>query len=834
TKLTVPSVYEDIEGNGHYTTFLHGYRILPLPAGPGEVELQRDLALPDQWPLDRHYHHAWYALRVDLAPAAQDTIWLRCDAVGHACELFVNGASVGRHLGGYTPFEFDITTQVRKGGNDLLMLVQDDTAARDSARRRMLAQLDCGKGAINAHLEGIRGGVYLEIRPPVHPVRVRVGTSTRQSSIAVETWLRGAPDDVQVSHAVYEWPQGAQPVLKLPPAAPEPAGSGDDGLTRMVSRAEWADPELWSPAHPRLYVMRTTVRRGSQRESIETRFGFREFWIDGKNFMLNGRKIRLFGDSGLPRELRSVVPDAARDYSRRIFEFLKREFNYMSTRLHKMIFPAWTIQGADEAGVLVINQSGLHSPHRQMFQNGGEELMAQLEREYAEWYWRDVNSPSVVIWDMDTELIRGQRAPDLLSQTLQLDTFIKKYDPQAITEHSGAAWYHPDQQVVHVHMHEHYTRIMRDWLRLGRTPLNMGEFWMGGNGETRLPNSLEYTDREDWHREEARLYREHMLEMRYYGVSGIMPHRLTHWPLIKRGALLARNDLQEAEQPIYQWRFPGIRNYGARGLAPIVGFVWPRTATVLQGAPLRREIVVCNDTEEPRAFTVQCAYGRQRMRWEINLDAGEQWRREQAFQPEPGCADLCVEVYDHDGKLLESDRVTLHALPDAACRAGCLSRRIVVVPPDDSTTALLTQWGATCSEARDLPEDAAGTLVIVPARVPDDALGLNDAAVRRYLENGGRLLVLPQDALPRWLPLEMPFWPASRTSLPTYDGIGWAPTNKDLNFTSAAPVYAEGHPVFRHLIPEDFHDWHPVDGRISDDAFIRPNAMRQRAAAPYR
>ncbi|MCA1809284.1 MAG: hypothetical protein LC725_07550, partial [Lentisphaerae bacterium] len=29
TKLTVPSVYEDIEGNGHYTTFLQGYQVLP-------------------------------------------------------------------------------------------------------------------------------------------------------------------------------------------------------------------------------------------------------------------------------------------------------------------------------------------------------------------------------------------------------------------------------------------------------------------------------------------------------------------------------------------------------------------------------------------------------------------------------------------------------------------------------------------------------------------------------------------------------------------------------------------------------------------------------------
>jgi beta-galactosidase/beta-glucuronidase len=36
----------------------------------------------------------------------------------------------------------------------------------------------------------------------------------------------------------------------------------------------------WSPEHPQLYVLRTTLRTGGKSEMIETHFGFREFRAD--------------------------------------------------------------------------------------------------------------------------------------------------------------------------------------------------------------------------------------------------------------------------------------------------------------------------------------------------------------------------------------------------------------------------------------------------------------------------------------------------------------------------------------------------------------------------
>lgn len=828
TKLSVPSEYEDLEGDGQYNNTLNGWKKYPLPAGPGEIEVTRNLPLPDQWPPDRHYHHAWYAIRADLQPREGETIWMRLDAVSQVCAVFINGAEAGRHIGGYTPFEFDVTALVRPGVNVLAIWVQDDTAIMDVNKCRAVSQLDYGKGIINAHLAGIRGGVYLEARASTHLARLRIRSSTRKMTLSVEAWLRGNPAGAKIRHAVYEWPAGAKPVLEFPEVA---LGAEE---SRVAQEIAWSNPNFWSPAHPELYVLRTTVTAGNRSESLDTRFGFREFWIEGRQFMLNGKPIRLIGDGSHPQELRSIVPEKSREYNRKWLEFLKREFNFMATRLHGMLFPPWAIQAADEAGVLVINQSGLRSGRHDYYDHGGAEFLRNLEAQYGEWYWRDVNSPSVVIWDVENELIRGHRPPERLKWVLQLDQFIRQHDPEAIIEHSGAAWYHLDQQIIHVHMHEQYNRIMREWSQSGRVPLNMGEFWIGAGGETRLPNSLEYSGREDWHREEARLYREHVLEMRYYGVSGIMPHRITHWPLVKAGPLLSRNDLAKLDSPQYRWRFASIRSEAARGMAPVVTFAWPRGATVIAGEQFSREIVVCNDRENALALIVDCEYGGQKKQWKVTLNPAEQRRMKAEFTPAEGMAEMTVTVRDETGAILENDRIDIHALPREAVKPPAVRRQIVVVPrANDKTAAALAELGIKHVVSESLPDDARGTIVLVPSESYESDF-CRAADLRNYLEAGGRLLVLSQSEPPRWLPVELPFRSAVRTSVPAFTGAGWASTNKDLMYTREAPVYAAAHPAFANLAACDFREWGAEDGRVCDDTFVRPNAVRMRVDGAYR
>jgi hypothetical protein len=809
-----------------------GWVKLPLAIGKDTPAPATPRSLPDAWSRSRNYDRAWYVFSADLGASLPASLWLNFETVAHQCRVFVNGRLAGEHLGGYTPFAFDLTRLVHPGTNTITLWVRDESAVEDTKQRSAVSQLGVAHALGKDSVAGVRGAVYLESRTPVHAERTRVQTSTRKDELSVQTWVRPADSlvtEIQVSHAVYEWPDGAMPVLQLPPRR---IAANSNSLALVETVVPWQAARRWSPEHPHLYTLRTTVRSGGKSETTETRFGFREFWIEGKQFMLNGQPLRLRGPSQ-EHELEAFPPAVARTEGRRVLEFMKREFHYNAVRLHAHIYNRSAVLAADEAGYLVTDQSSIWSSMVSFYERGGDEFLHNMERQFAAWYWRDVNSPSVVIWDVENEMIRDQRTPERERWVLQLDTFIKQLDPAAIVEHSGDAWYHPPQEIIHVHMQEQYGRVMQDWERDGKVPLVLGEFWMGGRGETRLPNAYEYADREDWHTEEARIYREKMLEMRYHGVSGIMPFRLHYWPLERVSESRQRGGVNAAGEAL-NWRFPTLRNFGAGGLAPVVGFVWPRSESAFADTPFAKEIVVCNDREAAVTLTVACDYGSQREQWPVTLGPAEQQRRPVKFTPE-GTNAILVTVTDAAGQIVARDRLAVHVIPRDRVALPTLSRQIVVVPaPTAAMAAALRELGLNFGTSATLPTDAAHTLVLVTPGAPRDALGRRADEVRQYLSAGGRLLVLGQTETPPWLPLGLAFWPCVRSSSPEFDQAGWPPSNQDLMYSRHLPLYAPGHPVFAELASDDFKEWSARDGRVSDDAYVRPNAVGLRAGGPYR
>lgn len=800
----------------------------------GLVNMTHQVSLPDPWPRQRTFDQAWYLLHPLLNPLPEnDQVWLCFDAVSHACVVFVNGEEAGHHIGGFTPFELNLTPWLQEGINTIAIWVQDDSAVLDTATSSAISQLATPhRGPAASHrpeMAGLTGGVYLERRSSLHLARIHIKPSTRKQQLCIVAHLSDQNPAGRIRHEVYHWPDGQTPVLTVPPVALS-EGSTGPGLTTVRSEVEWTNPTLWSPESPHLYVLRTTVERKGTSESVETRFGFREFWIDGKHFMLNGHPIRLLGDGDVRFEFLSLDPERARDHNRRLLATLKHKFFFNAARLHTFLYPRWVVQAADEVGLLLIDQSAIWSHFKGHYTRGGQQFLENMRLQFAEWFYRDANNPSVVIWDVENEMIRDGRTPEEEKWVLQLDEFIKEHDPLAIINHSGAAYYHPQQAMIHVHMQEQYTRIMEEWQESGSRPLVMGEFWIGGRGETRLPNGYEYQDREDWHREEARLYREHMLQMRNYSVAGIMPHRITNWPLIKPPVL---NSAATDDAP-YTWRFDTVRAEGARGLAPVVVFAWPRRSTVVEDETFNREIVLCNDHETAQALFVTCQYGPHTREFSITLQPGEQHRWTVSFTPTKTTEDLVLTAKDAQSAHLEEDRLSIHALPAAATQPPICQRRLVLLTEGDKeTAAALTELGLSYTVEATLPEDADKTIVIIPPGAPRCAVKGSATALGQYLAAGGRLLSLAQSQRPAWGPRGFLFSSTVRSSAPEFDQAGWQAENKDLLYCRALPTYAANHPALTYLEPHDFVEWGD-DGRVADDAFVRPNAAELPAPCPYR
>ena len=60
------------------------------------------------------YRACWYRRRVEVPElGSEQRLILHFGAVDHDATVWIDNVLVGRHEGGYTPFSFDVTEQVR-------------------------------------------------------------------------------------------------------------------------------------------------------------------------------------------------------------------------------------------------------------------------------------------------------------------------------------------------------------------------------------------------------------------------------------------------------------------------------------------------------------------------------------------------------------------------------------------------------------------------------------------------------------------------------------------------------------------------------------------------
>lgn len=81
----------------------------------------RTLLVPGDWNTQRpqlYYYEGtvWYRNLFDYEPRADRRTFLYFGAANYETIVGLNGRKIGKHVGGYTPFNFEITGKVREGG----------------------------------------------------------------------------------------------------------------------------------------------------------------------------------------------------------------------------------------------------------------------------------------------------------------------------------------------------------------------------------------------------------------------------------------------------------------------------------------------------------------------------------------------------------------------------------------------------------------------------------------------------------------------------------------------------------------------------------------------
>ncbi len=200
--------------------------------------------------------YGWYRKIINVDPAwSGKRINLEFLGAFQDAEVFVNGTAAGRHRGGFTGFNMDITAALHPGSNLVAVRL-------NNIRDPQLEPI----GGDHTFMGGIYRDVYLVITAPLHVTWYGTFVTTPSVSDAsavvnVKTEVKNESDASR--HCVLKTalmdPNGRQ-VAMLSASQEIPAGA-----TATINQTSEAldSPLLWSPDHPSIYEAVTTLCDGT-------------------------------------------------------------------------------------------------------------------------------------------------------------------------------------------------------------------------------------------------------------------------------------------------------------------------------------------------------------------------------------------------------------------------------------------------------------------------------------------------------------------------------------------------------------------------------------------
>ena len=334
----------------------------------------------------------WYRRTLAEAPQAGQRLLLHFGAVDQLATVYLNGQELGSHIGGYTPFSFDLTPFLREDENVLTVRVRDRSDACELSRGKQKTK---------------RGGIWY----------------TRQSGIWQTVWTEWVPETYISALKIVPDYDASQVVLTVCSDRSAICYVHFDGGTygcRTNTPLHLSLPQFtpWSPENPKLYDFTVTLGE----DTVQSYFAMRkvEMKLDSQGIprlFLNGRPYFQTGvlDQGYwPDGLYTAPSDEA--LIRDIETMKSLGFNLL--RKHIKVEPLRFYYHCDRLGMLVWQDmpsgGGKYRPltisaplitgcHRddhnyRAFARRDERARKHYRMELREIVEHLSNSPSIILW----------------------------------------------------------------------------------------------------------------------------------------------------------------------------------------------------------------------------------------------------------------------------------------------------------------------------------------------------------------------------------------------------------------------------------------------------
>ncbi|WP_183564098.1 glycoside hydrolase family 2 protein [Mucilaginibacter sp. SP1R1] len=254
---------------------------------------------------------------------------LRFDAVYSESEIWLNDKKIASHLGGFTPFEVDVTNFVKwSGDNQLVVKVKSDSKADSLASASQYAVHPLG---------GISRKVYLMAVAPMNFAYADVKTSLDKNyenavlntDVIIANEQNAKAEQLSLKAELFKADGTTKVAEKL--VTVENAINKGEYLQQNIS-FDVANPKKWDPEHPNLYVVKLSILQGGSVQDIITKsIGFRQIEVKGNRVFVNNMPIKLRGvchHETMPLRGRSVKDNM---WEKDVELFREGNVNYMRT-----------------------------------------------------------------------------------------------------------------------------------------------------------------------------------------------------------------------------------------------------------------------------------------------------------------------------------------------------------------------------------------------------------------------------------------------------------------------------------------------------------------------
>ncbi len=352
---------------------------------------------------------AWYAREFCINETTTHTMaHFKFGAINYLSDIFLNGAHIGTHEGGYTEFLADATSGIKKGNNVVAIRVDN---------RRHIIKFPAVMGWFNY------GGIYKDVElvlsrrifiehffvsafPQLNNAKGEIILKIKsESSFSAECNLKITDNSEKV---VYQDSKNYD----------ISAGNSD-----LAQSFRFESPQTWDMANPYLYkaMLEVKDKEGSVLDNVSSNFGVRNIKTEGQKILLNDKVVKLKGICYLPDHPKTgimlnsfVIKSDLKDM---------KELGVNAIRCHFPLDERF-LDECDKRGILVWSEVPIYCVYAKdkktihFTEKGYTVLAKQMIREMV---IQSYNHPSIAIWSIGNECNESHPAAKEFFKNLVLE-----------------------------------------------------------------------------------------------------------------------------------------------------------------------------------------------------------------------------------------------------------------------------------------------------------------------------------------------------------------------------------------------------------------------------